>query len=323
MPSAIVNTGRNKIAFVQGNGVPFNATTFVFADIPGLDPNAPVDLAQGMPAVGHIVATLPKTAHGYIADNKVVYSIILGPNVGEFHFNWVGLVDADGVLIGVSTLPRQHKYPTAGLTIGNSLTRNFLMQYNNAASISGITVPAETWQISFMDVLDNIDAALIADMRDFFGRSLFFNNAFSVQSGVGGNYFIQPGIGYVEGMRITQSNASAIGSSINVDVWIEVYQSGTFSGGINTVAFSVEPAGTLKTDFIDSTGRGHYFIKVAVINGAGIVSDMRTKRSVPGALIDSFATAQQGTKADSAMQPDQIETHPYIRKLRRMLLAAM
>lgn len=324
MPSAILNTGRSKIAFSQGNGLVLNATTFVFADIPGLDGSAPVNLAQGMPAPEHIVATLPKTAHGYVADNKVVYSIILGPTVGNFYFNWVGLVDADGVLLGVTTLlTRQYKFATSGLTVGNTLTRNFMTQYNNAAAVTEITVPAEVWQISFMDVLDNIDAALITDMRDFFGRSIFFNDGFRIVSGVAGNYFSQAGIGYVEGLRINKIAEQSIGNAVGVDVYVDVYQSGTFSGGVNTADLLVSPAASPLTDYVDGASKYHFLIKIASISGAGVVTDLRTKRNVSGALIDTFATDVQGDKADSALQPDQLQNHPYIRKLRRLIYLAL
>jgi len=323
MPSAILNTGRSKIAFVQGNGLVLNATHFVFADIPGLDASAPVNLAQGMPAAGHIVATLPKTAHGYVADNKVVYSIILGPTVGNFYFNWVGLVDADGVLLGVTTLPRQYKYATSGLTVGNTLTRNFLTQYNNASAITDITVPAETWQVSFMDLLDNIDAALVTDMRDFFGRSLFFNDGFQILLGASSNYFVQPGIGYVEGYRIKKPAAVSVGDGVNVDVYVEVYRAATFGGGETTAEFVTSPVGTPLVDFIDSAGRPHFFEKLATISGAGVVTDWRVKRVVPGALINTFATSAQGAKADTALQPETLELQPAFKRLRRLVFAAL
>jgi hypothetical protein len=323
MTTAIVNSGRNKIAFVQGNSLVLNVTTFVFADVPGLDPLVPVNLTQGLPAPEHIVATLPITASGYVAENKVVYSIILGPTVGNFYFNWVGLKDADGVLIGVSTLPRQQKFATAGLTTGNTLTRNFLTQYSNAAEVTGIDVPADVWQISFMDVLDNLDAALITDMRDFFGRSVFFNDGFRIVSGVAGNYFIQAGVGYVEGLRVVQNSEASIGNALNVDVYVDVHKSGTFSGGINTANAITSPTAVPLTDFNDATGAPHFLVKIATINNAGVVTDLRTKRTVPAALIDTFATAQQGANADSALQPSQLKTHPDFIRLRLLALAGL
>ncbi len=323
MAHAIVNSGRNKIAFVQGNGLVLNATHFVFADIPGLDHTVPVNLAQGMPAVGQIVKTLPITAHGYVAENKVVYSIILGPTLGDFYFNWVGLVDADGVLLGVSTIPRQFKFKTAGLNVGNTLTRNFLTQYNNAQATTGIDVPAETWQISFMDVLDNIDVALTTDMRDFFGRSLFFNDGFQILLGASSEYFVQPGIGYVEGYRIKNAAIGSIGSAKNVDVYVEVHRSATFSGGETTAQVVTSPTGIALADFIDSAGRKHFFEKVATISAVGVVTDLRVKRTVPGPLINTFATAAQGSKADSAIQPDQLALQPVIRRLRLLALAGL
>jgi hypothetical protein len=324
MPSGIINSGRNKIAYVQGNGLILNATNFVFADIPGLDSAAPVDLDQGMPAPEYIVATLPKTAQGYVAENKVVYSIILGPSVGDFYFNWVGLVDEDGVLLGVSTLPRQNKYKTVGLTVGNTITRNFLTQYNNAQEITGITVAAETWQISFMDVLDNIDAALIADMRDFFGRSLFFSDAFRVVDNGGGNYLVKSKTGYVEGIRVRlNADSPLLGLELPTDIYIDVHRSGSLTGGENVFNIVTSPPTTPLPDYTDSAGKPHYLIKLASINALGIATDLRNTRTVPGALIDTFATAAQGSKADTAIQPDQLASQPVIIRLRRLALAGL
>lgn len=324
MAAAVINSGRAKIALKQANNQPFIISKFVFADIPGLDTGAPVDLEQGMPAPEHIVCEGPKTAQGYVAENKVVYSIILGSTVGNFYFNWVGIVDEENTLIGVSYTPRQYKYQTAGLTAGNTITRNFLTQYNNAAEVTGITVPAETWQISFTDVLDNIDAALITDMRDFYGRSLFFNDAFRVVNAGGGNYLAKAGTAYVEGVRVRLNADSALaGLALPIDVYVDVYRSGGFAGGESTFQLLTSAPGAPLTDYNDPAGKPHYLVKVASISGAGVVTDLRVKRTVPGALIDTFATSAQGAKADTAMQPEQLKTHPDFIKLRRLALAGL
>ncbi|WP_331352568.1 phage tail protein [Cellvibrio sp. UBA7671] len=324
MAAAVINTGRAKIALKQANSEPLIISRFVFADIPGLDTAAPVDVAQGMPAPAHIVHEQLKTAQGYVAENKVVYSIILGATVGNFYFNWVGIVDEDDTLIGVSYTPRQYKYETAGLTTGNTITRNFLTQYNNASEITGITVPAETWQISFTDVLDNIDAALIADMRDLYGRSLFFNDAFRVVNAGGGNFLVKAGTAYVEGIRVRiGADEPMAGLALPIDFYVDVFRSGGFAGGESAYEIFTSAPGAPLADYNDPAGKPHYLVKVASISGAGVVTDHRIKRTVPGALIDTFATSAQGIKADTAIQPDQLKTHPDFIRLRRLALAGL
>lgn len=324
MTAAVIDSGRAKIALKQANSEPLIISKFVFADVPDLDHTEAVDLAQVMPDSEHIVHEQVKTAQGYVADNKVVYSVILGSNVGNFYFNWVGIVDEDNTLIGVSYTPRQYKYKTVGLTAGNTVTRNFLTQYNNAAEITGITVPAETWQISFTDVLENIDAALIADMRDFYGRSLFFNDAFRILSAGSGNFVAKPGVAYVEGIRVKLSADHALaGLVLPRDVYVDVYRSGGLSGGVSAFDIVTSTPGVPLADYNDVGGNPHYLVKVATISGAGVITDTRTKRNVPTALINTFATAEQGTKADTAMQPEHLKTHPDFIKLRRLVMAAL
>ena len=82
---------------------------FVFANVPGLDITSPVDRGEGLPDASMIVhrQTVEKT--GMVNNNAVVYSVVMGADVGDFEFNWVGLVNTANNVVAVSythlTLP--------------------------------------------------------------------------------------------------------------------------------------------------------------------------------------------------------------------------
>jgi hypothetical protein len=302
----IVNTGRNKIALQQGNSLPLNIAKFVFANIPGLDPASPVNLAQGLPAAQHIVFEKPKTAQGYVADDQVVYSVILAPTDGDFTFNWVGLVDADNVLIAVSYTPLQYKYKTVGLEVGNTLTRNFLLQFKNATSLTGITVSAEAWQIDFIGRLDDVEESLRANMRDVFGDSRFIGNGF--QTYIENNtVVVVRGVGYVGGYRVELASEAYVNAGVlPKDIYLDCALQGDVSQSNVTKAFRASPPNAPLFDYVDGQGRKHYVVKIAAISAASVVTDLRKTISANSsvlehvlALISALANvARTGSAAD-------------------------
>jgi hypothetical protein len=146
--SAIVNSGRVYIAAKAAVPAPVEITHFVLANIVGLVYTDAVDLDEVMPDVGDIVATLPVSQSGYVSDSKVVYSLIMNSSVGPFEFNWIGLKSATGELIAVQYSPLVYKLKTAGGILGNNMTRNFMLSFDNAQSLTEIALEVEPWQIS-------------------------------------------------------------------------------------------------------------------------------------------------------------------------------
>ncbi|MHC9396138.1 phage tail-collar fiber domain-containing protein, partial [Serratia ureilytica] len=148
---------------------------FVFANVPGLDPNKPIDRKEGMPAAGHIVHRQAVNKTGVVNSNTVVYSVTLGTEIGDFDFNWIGLVNkASGTVAMVIHAPTQRKVANRAGQQGNAITRSFLMEYDGAAKETGITTPAETWQIDFTARLGGIDDMQRLINRDHYGAGAFF-----------------------------------------------------------------------------------------------------------------------------------------------------
>ena len=150
MGASITLAGESLISQKQSKREPLLVSKFVLANVPGLDTTLPVDRSAGVPQSDQIVHSVPVTREGYLATNKVVYSLMLGSDVGDFDFNWIGLVSAEDVLVIAAYVPRQQKRrEIPPLQAGNNLTRNIILEYDGAQSLTGINVPASSWQFDF------------------------------------------------------------------------------------------------------------------------------------------------------------------------------
>ncbi|MGB3222518.1 MAG: phage tail protein [Desulforhopalus sp.] len=154
MSSAITTLGQTRINQLRGAEEPLIIDRMVLADIPGLDASVEVDRSQQMPPVEQIVytATIEDINKGYVDPDQVVYSIILGTDLGPFNFNWIGLVEAEtDIVIAVSTFLKTLKRKTdvSLNSTGNTITRNFMIQFVDAQNLTDINIAAETWQFDY------------------------------------------------------------------------------------------------------------------------------------------------------------------------------
>lgn len=60
------------------NNQPVTLDEFIFAYIPGLDTDKPIDNTETIPAADKIVDRLPVSKTGVVNENSVVYSVTLG-----------------------------------------------------------------------------------------------------------------------------------------------------------------------------------------------------------------------------------------------------
>lgn len=271
----ILNTGRDFFAAKQGAGLPATINRFVLALVPGLNPADPISLAEGMPAPAHIIDTYPVSGSGYVNHDRVVYSLILGPLIGTFEFNWVGLLADDDTLIAVSHIPTQEKYGTAGGVLGNSITRNFLIEYTNAQAITGITVEAGTWQIDFVARFNQQTDLIQSVNRDFFGTQFFINDGFKVIR-QGGEWKLSAGYGYVGGIRIENLATTAFDAgALPSDIWLDVYLDKNISSVDAIYTLVALPAGTPLADYTAVNGVKHFVAKIAALTNAVAFSDLR------------------------------------------------
>lgn len=251
---------------------------FVFAHVPDLDVDTPIDRNEVMPPAAQIVHRQAVSRTGVVNDNAVVYSVVLGADTGDFTFNWVGLINkASGTLAMIVHAPEQQKLKTKEGQQGNVLTRSFLMEFNGAQAETNINTPAETWQIDFTARMAGMDERQRLENVDVYGAGAFFDDGYLVAKN-GTQYFVTKGVGYVAGLRSAlAANQNITVTTKPVKVWLDVSWTGTL-----TSAWDVQQKITVAathTDYVQD-GIQHYVFALASIDANGNITDLRPKGSL-------------------------------------------
>ncbi|MEQ3376335.1 phage tail protein [Citrobacter freundii] len=280
------------------NNQPVTLDEFIFAYIPGLDVDKPIDNTETMPAADKIVDRLPVSKTGVVNENSVVYSVTLGADVGDYDFNWIGLANkATGTLAMIIHAPTQRKIKNANGQQGNVLVRSMLMEYSGAREATEITTPAETWQIDFTARLAAIDERQRRENIDLYGAAAFFDSGYLVAK-TGNQFFVTKGTGYVAGLRAELPADLNINASAKpTKVWLDVSWTGTL-----TSEWAVQSKITVAADLADYVlgGVQHYVFAVASIDAAGNITDLRPK----GTLNDQTASHALKKHEQSRNHPD-------------------
>ena len=287
MGASITLAGESLIAQKQGAGEKLDIARFVLALVPGLDPNAPVDRAAGKPPAAQIVYTKAYDRKGYVSPNQVIYSLMVGSDVGDWDFNWIGLEAAEGVLLAVATVPVQQKRKNIPpLQIGNNVTRNFLVEFNGAQALTGVTVDASTWQHDFTVRLNGIDLRERLSNRDVFGRVCFLADSLQMERSFG-LYQVTAGIAYVEGIRVQLDEpVQAQLPALPAKAWLDVALA---RAGSDSVAMWKVVFGEALADYVDTNGTAHYLVELASVEVSGEITDLRAFEPITGALVKQYA----------------------------------
>ena len=137
---------------------PAVADRMVFALIPNQDPEAEISPNEKLPAAKDIVHSAKFTRIAKLDDNAIVYSVVLDTKVGDWSYNWVGLVDNEtNTVLMITHTDTQKKLKTFNGQQGNSLIRNMVMEFSGAAEATQITVTPETWQIDLSADLSSLE----------------------------------------------------------------------------------------------------------------------------------------------------------------------
>ncbi|WP_411701557.1 phage tail-collar fiber domain-containing protein [Citrobacter freundii] len=279
------------------NNQPVTLDEFIFAYIPGLDADKPIDNTETTPAADKIVCRQAVSKSGVVNENSVVYSVTLGADVGDFDFNWIGLANkATGTLAMIIHAPTQRKIKNANGQQGNVLVRSMLMEYSGAREATEITTPAETWQIDFTARLAAMDERKRRENIDLYGAAAFFDSGYLVAKS-GNQFFVTKGAGYVAGLRAELPADLNINAAAKpTKVWLDVSWTGTL-----TSEWVVQSKITVAADLADYVlgGVQHYVFAVASIDAAGNITDLRPK----GTLNDQAAS-------DALRKHEQSRNHP-------------
>ncbi|MDL2195540.1 phage tail protein [Shewanella algae] len=290
MGSVITIAGEKLFAAKAQANQQLDIDTFIFANVPGQDPTAPIDREEPLPPQAQIVHQQVVQQVGRINENVVVYSTVLDSVTGPFEFNWVGLYSSvNQTLVAINHVPTVTKTVTGPGVAGNTLNRNFGIEYSGIADLTGITVAPETWQLDFtarLSGMDELTRQLAADMN---GKDWFIGDGFKVVPRATANSFsVTPGVGYVSGMRIELEQEHII----NVQTYPQfVYVDAWFAGDANSmwkpqIAFTVSD--TEMDDYIDVQGVKHYVYKLALINTNNDIDDLRDSEGLNDKINKSY-----------------------------------
>ena len=246
---------------------------FIFANIPGLNEN---NLAQylTMPTSAQIVHRQTVSQSGVINENAVVYSVTIGTEVGDFDFNFIGLINRSKNLLAVAVqTDTVKKIRNKNAVQGNSITRNILLEFSGAKALTGINVNANTWQIDFTVRLHGLDEKIRLTNRDLYGRAVFFDDSFLVKRKTGNQFTIQPGTAYVEGVRMDLGAEHHLtANSLPYSIYADVVHHCTVTGEYQT---EIKYLTQSKADYVDTANRQHYVQILADIDSQGNVTDRR------------------------------------------------
>lgn len=305
--SAITTAFENYLASQLAAGEPVTLDQFIFANVPDLEPDAPIDRENEVIPVDYIVYQQAVTLPGVINENEVVYSVTMGTDVGDFDFNWIGLVNqATGLLAMVTHAPVQQKFMNASGQQGNTLTRSFLMEYSGAAVATNITTPAETWQIDFTARLMSMDDRQRLENTDIYGDGAFFDDGFLVTGSLSDGYLVGQGAGYVGGLRVNLTEPLALDADVlPAKVWVDACWKGTLTSvwladTVITVADTLE-------NYIDAQGLAHYVFAVASVDVDGVITDLRPQGSRDNQQLSDYLRIKQNL-AEIAVQGAEAQT---------------
>ncbi|WP_236287708.1 phage tail-collar fiber domain-containing protein [Aeromonas veronii] len=264
------------------NQTPVVLDEFVLANVPDLDPAAPINPDSGLPPAGQIVHRHEVDQRGRINNDSVAYTIVMDTTVGDFGFNAMYLINKASGMVGMIVhkgLETKLKTDEAAGQTGNSLVKSMLMEYDRAAEATATHVDASTWQIDYAARLRGMDDDLRLQALQFFGPATFYGDGFKLvnESGV---YKVQPGVAYIGGLRAELNEVKKITPGAKpVGLWLDIYRAGSLlDAWVNhfTLTLSVPDM----VDYLDSNGYQHHVAKVAIINADGSVTDVRRKRTI-------------------------------------------
>ncbi|HGU5334155.1 TPA: phage tail protein [Escherichia coli O146] len=284
-------------------GTPVVLDEFIFANVPDLNPETPVSPDETLPPEDQIVHRQAVGKTGVVNENAVVYSVTLGAELGDFEFNWVGLVSkATSTLAMIVHAPTQKKIRTHNGNEGNVLVRSMLMEYSGAKEATGITTPAQTWQIDFTARLASMDERQRRENVDIYGKATFFDDGWLVKKGE--TWTVNKGVGYVEGLRAELTeDTPMVTPAFPSRTWLNVWWTGTLTSEWTTEHEIITADPDVTEERLQQTyprdGIQQYFCAIAEIDEDGNVTDLRPR-----------GTPEERRSLDALKKHEKSRNHP-------------
>lgn len=273
--TAIIKSGESFFIKQLSMSKPIKLDQVIFANVPGVNGNSDIDLNGKIPAANQIVHKAPVTQAGLLNDRTVVYSIVLDTNVGDFSFNYIGLMNAEtNTLCVVMHTDLTKKIKTVGQQQGNTITESIWLELDNASTSTGITVDAKTWQIDYSSRMAAEDERIRLTNYDLYNRLVIINGMNITKSA--GQLTVSPGLSYVAGLRVELLSTKTIKVDNNQSLYIDCWLAGTATGEWTTNYNLI--AGTNLKDY--EKGFKHYVERIASIDAAGNLSIVNSSKFV-------------------------------------------
>ncbi|UBX29856.1 phage tail-collar fiber domain-containing protein [Arsenophonus apicola] len=270
------------------SGKPVLLDEFVFANVSNLDPSKPIDRNEKLPPENQIVHRQAVNKAGLVSENAVAYSVTLGAEVGDFDFNWIGLLNKEsGTVAMITHAPIQKKLKTQNGQQGNVLIRSFLLEFNGAAEETQIKTSAETWQIDFTARLSGIDEMQRLINHDHYGEAAFFDDGFEVTR-KDEQYTVSKGLAYISGLRGQLEKNQIHNGLRNTNIYADFSYQGNIVSQWNTVVKTT--IATSLANYVDEAGFTHFVFAIASIDANGNVKDLRPKGSLSHQSMIAFET---------------------------------
>ncbi|NNG42736.1 phage tail protein [Pseudoalteromonas sp. NEC-BIFX-2020_002] len=150
----MTNAGKRYITTRALEDKGLDVKELVLANVPNLNESAQRNPNEKMPSALQIAHRRDIDAKGYVDANTVAWAVILEQDVGDFDYNWIGLVTKDGTLLAVDYLPLQRKRQG----VNNVHNRSFVLKFAAAAALARITIPAQSWMFDYSPQIDALNA---------------------------------------------------------------------------------------------------------------------------------------------------------------------
>lgn len=307
------------IAQQTTNGGTVVLDEIIFANIPNL---TEAKLTDTMPTTAQIVHRQAVSQTGFVNNNAVVYSVTLGTEVGDFNFNYIGLINKSKNLLGVAVYTDTIKKTANRNGVqGNAITRSILLEFNGAQALTNITIPAQTWQIDFTARLSGMDEALRLSNWDFYGNAAFYGDALKPTLS-GNNLTLAAGVAYVGGLRVDFKTTTKT-ITPPCKAYIDVFETGTVTGAHKVTANVVVQPNTQANvnHYKDAQGVQHYIHYFLTVEANGALKDRRVRywinwhnlKNVPNASktakgITALDSSVTSTAEDKAATPKAVKT---------------
>jgi len=150
----MTNAGKDYITTRALENKGLDVKELVFAKIPNLNEQEERNPNEPMPSDLQIVHRRNIDVSGYVDANTVAWAVVLEQEIGDFDYNWIGLVTENGTLLAVDYLPLQRKRQG----VNNVHNRSFVLKFAAAAALARITIPAQSWMFDYSPQIDALNA---------------------------------------------------------------------------------------------------------------------------------------------------------------------